>query len=114
MIGPELVQQTAEMIRTVRGKLKAAQDRQKKYADEHRKKKDFEIGEHIFLKVSPWKGKIRFGMKGKLSPRFIGSFEILRRVGEVAYILALPSELEHIHNVFHVSVLRPYKKDIST
>ena len=61
--------------------------------------------------MSPWKGKIRFGKKGKLSPRFIGPFEILRKVGEVAYALALPPELEHIHNVFHVSVLRPYKED---
>ena len=66
---------------------------------------------YVFLKVSPWKGKICFGKKGKLSPRFIGPFEVLKRVGEVAYMIALPPDLERIHNVFHVSVLRPYKPD---
>ena len=69
------------------------------------------MGTYVFLKVSPWKGKLRFGKKGKLSPRFIGSFEVLRRVGEVAYEIALPPELEHVHNVFHVFILRPYKLD---
>ena len=111
MLGPELVQQTAEVVRIIHLRLRAAQERQKKYADLHRQKRDFEVGSHVFLKVSPWKGKIRFGKKGKLSPRFIGPFEVLRRIGEVAYEVALPPELEHIHNVFHVSVLRPYKPD---
>ena len=77
----------------------------------HRQKREFDVGSFVFLKVSHWKGKLRFGKKGKLSPRFVGSFEILKRIGEVAYELALPPELEHIHNVFHVSVLRPYKPD---
>ena len=110
-MGPELVQQTADVVTTIRARLVAAQDRQKKYADLHRQSRDFEVGSFVFLKVSPWKGKIRFGKKGKLSPRFIGPFEILKRVGEVAYKVALPPELEHIHNVFHISVLRPYKPD---
>ena len=62
----------------------------------------------VFLKVSPWKGVIRFGKKGKLSPRYIGPFEILKRVGEVAYRVALPPSLAGVHNVFHVSMLRKY------
>ena len=110
MLGPELVQQTAEVVQVIQAKLKVTQDRQKKYADQHRTKREFDIGDYVFLKISPWKGKIRFGKKRKLSPRFIGPFEILRRVGEVAYAVALPPELEHIHNVFHVSVLHPYKE----
>ena len=74
-------------------------------------KREFEAVSYVFLKVSPWKGKIRFGKKGKLSSRFIGPFEVLRRIGKVAYEVALPPEMEHLHNVFHVSVLRPYKPD---
>nr|GFC48122.1 hypothetical protein [Tanacetum cinerariifolium] len=67
-----------------------------------------ELGDHVFLKVSPARGVRRFGIKGKLSPRFIGPFEILDRVGEVSYRLALPPQLSHVHNVFHVSLLRGY------
>ena len=69
----------------------------------------YEIGEKIFLKVLPWKKVIRFGKKGKLSPKFIGPYEVIEKVGPVAYILSLPPELEKIHNVFHVSMLRRYK-----
>ncbi|GJR03409.1 hypothetical protein Tco_0526393 [Tanacetum coccineum] len=69
----------------------------------------FQPGEHVFLKVSPTRGVRHFGIKGKLSPRFIGPFEILDRVGEVSYRLALPPQLSHVHNVFHVSLLRGYK-----
>ena len=105
LLGPELVQQTAKAVKLIKTRLVAAQDRQKKYADLHRQKREFVVGSFVFLKVSPWKGKLRFGKKGKLSPRFVGPFEILKRVGEVAYEVALPPELEHIHNVFHVSVL---------
>ena len=68
----------------------------------------YEIGENVFLKVSPWKKVMRFEKKGKLSPRFIGPYEVIEKVGPVAYRLALPPELEKIHNVFHVSVLRRY------
>lgn len=90
ILGPELVQQTRETIELIRGRLVAAQNRQKKYADQTRKDKEYEVGEFVMLKVSPWKGLMRFGKKGKLSPRFIGPFEILRRVGKLAYELALP------------------------
>ena len=73
----------------------------------------YEIGEKVFLKVLPWKKVMRFGKKGKLSPRFIEPYEVVENVGPVAYKLALPPELEKIHNVFHVSMLRRYKSDIS-
>ena len=79
------------------------------------KRKDirYEIGEKVFLKVSPWKKVMRFGKKGKWSPRFIGPYEVIEKVGLVAYRLALPPELEKIHNVFHVSMLRRYRSDPS-
>nr|GEW82361.1 putative nucleotidyltransferase, ribonuclease H [Tanacetum cinerariifolium] len=81
----------------------------KSYADKHRKSLEFQPGDRVFLKVSPVRRVKRFGIKGKLSPRFIGPFEILYRVGEVSYRLALPPQLPHVHNVFHVSLLRGYK-----
>ena len=79
------------------------------------KRKDirYEIGEKVFLKVSPWKKVMRFGKKGKLSPRFIGPYEVIEKVGPVAYRLALPPDLEKIHNVFYVSMLRRYRSNPS-
>ena len=74
---------------------------------------EFQVGDKVFLKVSPWKKVLRFGRKGKLSPRFIGPYEIIEKVGPVAYRLALPPELEKIHDVFHVSMLRQYRSDPS-
>ncbi|GJU31450.1 ribonuclease H-like domain-containing protein [Tanacetum coccineum] len=107
--GPEMIGVTNEKVAVAREKLKEAQTRQKSYADRHRRALEFQPGEHVFLKVSPTRGVRRFGIKGKLSPRFIGPFEILDRVGEVSYRLALPPQLSHVHNVFHVSLLRGYK-----
>ncbi|KAK9049808.1 hypothetical protein SSX86_031223 [Deinandra increscens subsp. villosa] len=106
--GPELVQITNEKVSVAREKLKEAQSRQKSYADRHRRELEFNEGDRVFLKVSPCRGVRRFGIKGKLSPRFIGPFEILDRVGESSYRLALPPQLSHVHNVFHVSLLRGY------
>ena len=97
----------------IRERLKVANDGQKSYADMKRKDIRNEIGEKVFLKVSPWKKVMRFGKKGKLSPRFIGPYEVIEKVGPVAYILALPPELEKIHSVFHVSMLRRYRSDPS-
>ena len=111
--GPELIQQTKQAIETIKKRLIAAQDRQKKYADMGRKHKEFKVGEKVLLKISPWKGIMRFGKKGKLSPRYIGPFKILKRVGMIAYELALPPQMQHIHNVFHVSMLRKYNPDAS-
>ena len=100
-------------MKIIRERLKEATDRQKSYADMRRKDIRYEIGEKVFLKVLPWKKIMRFGKKGKLSPRFNGPYEVIEKVGRVAYKLALSLELEKIHNVFHVSMLRRYRSDPS-
>ena len=97
----------------IRERLKVATDIQKSYADMRRKDIRYSISEKVFLKVSPWKKVMRFGKRGKLSPRFIGPYEVIEKVGPVAYKLALPLELEKIHNAFHVSMLRRYRSDPS-
>jgi hypothetical protein len=101
-----LVQVTTEKVRTIRDCIKAAQDRQKKYVDVRRRPLEFSTGDQVFLKVGPWKNMLRFGLKGKLTPRFIEPFRILQRVGPVAYKVDLPPELAKVHDVFHVSLLR--------
>ena len=113
MIGPDLIQETEEKVKMIKERLKVATDRQKSYADMKRKDIRYEIGEKVFLKVSPWKKVMRFGKKGKLDPRFIGPYEVIEKVGPVAYRLALSPDLENIHNVFHVSMLRRYRSDVS-
>ena len=113
MIDPDLIQETEEKVKIVREKLKVATDRQKSYVDMKRKDIRYEIGEKVFLKVSPWKKVMRFGENGKLSPKFIRTFEVIEKVGPVAYRLDLPPELEKIHNVFHVSMLRRYRSNPS-
>ncbi|KAI3744715.1 hypothetical protein L1987_57806 [Smallanthus sonchifolius] len=80
--------------------------RQKSYADKRRKPLEFQVGDMVLLKVSPWKGVVRFGKKGKLAPRYVVPFKILERVGKVAYKLDLPSELINVHPTFHVSNLK--------
>ncbi|GJS24163.1 putative reverse transcriptase domain-containing protein [Tanacetum coccineum] len=92
-------------------KLKATRDRQKSYADNKRKPLDFEVGDQVLLKVSSWKGVVRFKKKGKLAPRYVGPFEILERIGPVAYHLRLPQELSSVHDMFHVSNLKKYLAD---
>ncbi|KAK5804072.1 hypothetical protein PVK06_031721 [Gossypium arboreum] len=113
VIGPELIQETEETVKKIKDRLKAAFDRQKSYADLKRRDIEYSVGDKVFLKVSPWKKVLRFGRKGKLTPRFIGSYEIVERIGPVAYRLGLPSELQRIHDVFHVSMLRKYRSDPS-
>ncbi|GKB04955.1 reverse transcriptase domain-containing protein [Tanacetum coccineum] len=113
LIGPELVQETTDKVVLIKEKLKAARDRQKSYADNRRKPLEFEVGDRVMLKVSPWKGVIRFGKKGKLAPRYVGPFEILERVGPVAYRLRLPEELSGVHDTFHVSNLKKCLADAS-
>jgi hypothetical protein len=104
--GPELVLETTERITQIRERMAAARDRQKSYADKRRKPLEFEVGDKVLLKVSPWKGTVRFGKRGKLNPRYVGPFEIIERVGEVAYRLKLPEEMSGIHDVFHISNLK--------
>ncbi|KAL6223434.1 hypothetical protein ACLB2K_006821 [Fragaria x ananassa] len=81
----------------------------------HVRRKDlqFQVGDWVFLKLSPWKGVVRFGNRGKLSPRYIGPYEIIERIGSLAYRLVLPPKLSRIHNVFYVSMLRKYIADSS-
>ncbi|GKA76698.1 hypothetical protein Tco_0783159 [Tanacetum coccineum] len=83
-----------------------ARDRQKSYADRRRKPLEFQVGDKVMLKVSPWKGVIRFGKRGKLNPRYIGPFKILAKVGTVAYRLELPEQLSRVYSIFHVSNLK--------
>ncbi|KAL0556085.1 hypothetical protein IC582_004592 [Cucumis melo] len=113
LVGPELVQITTNNIKLIRENLRKAQDRQKSYADKRRRNLEFQVGDQVFLKLSPWRGVIRFGRKGKLSPRYIGPYQITERVGPAAYRLELPIELARIHDVFHVSMLRKYIPDPS-
>ncbi|KAJ9561559.1 hypothetical protein OSB04_006719 [Centaurea solstitialis] len=102
----EIVQKTTESIEMIRERLRTAQSRQKSYADRRRSDLEFQVGDKVLLKVSPWKGVIRFRKRGKLGPRFIGPFKVIARVGKVAYRLELPPELNQIHDTFHVSQLR--------
>ncbi|KAI3669469.1 hypothetical protein L6452_40705 [Arctium lappa] len=110
---PDIVQETTDKISIIKGRLKAARDRQKSYADNRRKPLEFQVGDKVLLKVSPWKELVRFGKRGKLSPRYIGPFEIVERVGPVAYKLKLPQELSVIHDTFHVSNLKKCLTDES-
>ncbi|KAA3488099.1 integrase [Gossypium australe] len=105
--------ETEEMVKVIRECLKAALDRQKSYSDLKRKKIEFQVGDKVFLKVSPWRNVLRFGRKGKLSLRFIGPYEITEKIGLVASLLALPLELRKIHDVFYVSMLSRYHSDPS-
>ena len=98
-------------MKMIRERLKVATDRQKSYAGMRRKDIRHEIDEKVFLKVSPSKKVMRFGKRSKLSPRFSGPYEVIEKVGPVVYSLALPPELENIHNVFHASMLRRYRSD---
>ncbi|GJS31908.1 putative reverse transcriptase domain-containing protein [Tanacetum coccineum] len=111
LIGPELVQETTDKVVLIKQKLKEARDRQKSYADNRRKPLKFEVGDQVLLRVSPWKGVMRFGKKGKLAPRYVGPFEILERIGPVAYRLRLPKELSEVHDTFHVSILKKCLSD---
>jgi len=113
LLGPELITKTVDAVTQIKRHMQEAQDRQKKWADVHRRSLEFEAGDHVFLRVSPWRGVIRFGQGGKLSPRFIGPFDIVECVGRVAYRLALPPALAGVHDVFHVSQLRKYVRDDS-
>ena len=113
MLSPEFVQECNEKIFLIRQMLLTAQSHQKSYADHRRRPLEFAVGDLVFLKVSPTRRVVRFGKKGKLSPKFIGPFEIVQRVGECEYCLALPPFLPGVHDVFHVSMLRKYIIDPS-
>ncbi|GKD62446.1 hypothetical protein Tco_1299955, partial [Tanacetum coccineum] len=103
---PEFIRDTTEKIVQIKNCLLAARSRQKSYADRRLNPLEFEVGDMVLLKVSPWKGAVRFRKRRMLSPRYLGSFKIVARVGLVAYMLELPEELKGIHSTFHVSNLK--------
>ena len=109
--GPDLIRDTSENVSLIRQRLLTTQNRQKSYTDVRRRPLEFEVGDHVFLKVMPKRGVVRFGKRRKLSLRIIGPFEILERVGTVAYRLALLPSMSGVHVVFHVSMLQKYTPD---
>ena len=104
--GSDMIRDTPEKVDLIQKLLRRAQSRQKNYTDRRRRPLEFEVGDQVFLKVMPKKGVVRFDKRGKLASRYIGPFEILERVGTVAYRLALPPSLSGVHEVFHVSMLQ--------
>ena len=109
--GLDLITDTSEKVSLTRKRLLTAQSWKKSYADWRHRPLEFEVGDHVILKVMPKRGVVRFGKRGKLSPRFIGPFEILERVGIVPYWLALLPSMSSVHEVFHVSMLQRYTPD---
>ena len=109
--GPSEIADSSEKVKIVQMKMKESRDRQKNYADKRRRPLEFQVGDKVFLKVSPMRGVIRFGQKGKSAKRFVGPFEIKSRIGDVAYRLVLPPQLVGVDDVFHVSMLRKYIPD---
>ncbi|GJY49464.1 putative reverse transcriptase domain-containing protein [Tanacetum coccineum] len=113
LTGPEIIHETTEKIVQIRQRLQAARDRQRSYANIRRKPLEFQVGDRVMLKVSPRKGVIRFGKRGKLNPWYIGPFKILERIGLVAYKLELPEELSNVHSTFHIYNLKKCLSDES-
>ena len=112
-IGLDIVKDTEAKVQVIRQRLKPASDRQKSYANLKKRDIEYEVGDNVFLKVSSWRKALPFGQKSKLSPRFIGPYKILERIGPVAYRLEPPSKLAKLNNVFHVSMLRRYRSNES-
>ena len=106
MFGPALIKESEEKVKLIRDRLKIAQSRQKSYVDSECKEVTYEIGDRAYMRVSPLRGVKRFGVKGKLAPRFVGQYRVLERMGDVAYKLELPEGQSGVHDVFHVSQLK--------
>ncbi|GJU12434.1 putative reverse transcriptase domain-containing protein, partial [Tanacetum coccineum] len=106
LTGPEIVQEITEKIVQIKQRMQAIRDRQKSYADLKHKPMEFQVEDKVMLKVSPWKGVVRFSKRGKINPRYVGPFKVLEKVGEVSYKLELPEELSRVHNTFHVTNLK--------
>ncbi|GJV52883.1 putative reverse transcriptase domain-containing protein [Tanacetum coccineum] len=113
LTGPEIIHETTEKIVQIRQRLQATRDRQRSYANVRQKPLEFQVGDRVMLKVSPRKGIIRFGKRGKLNPRYIRAFKILERIGPVSYKLELPEELSNVHSTFHISNLKKCLSDES-
>jgi hypothetical protein len=114
LVGPDLIKEAEDKVAEIREKLKAAQSRQKSYADKKRREVSFTKGDLVYLKVSPIRGTRRFRVQGKLAPRYIGPYQVLDKVGVVAYRIKLPEEMSDIHPVFHVSQLMRCLKEPET
>ena len=106
IFGPDIIQEAEERVRLIQNHLKATQSRQKSYSDKRRRSLVFQVGDYVYLRVSPMKGIHRFGVKGKLAPRYVGPIQIIEQCGLVAYRLDLPTDLSAVHDVFHISQLR--------
>ncbi|XP_016706923.1 uncharacterized protein [Gossypium hirsutum] len=111
LVGTNLIHDMEDKLWIIHDYLKATLDLQKSYANLKGKDIEFAVGDQVFLKVSPWKKVLQFDRKGKLSPRFIKPYEIIERIGRVAYRLVLPPKLKKIHNIFHILMLRRYRSD---
>ncbi|GJR08498.1 putative reverse transcriptase domain-containing protein [Tanacetum coccineum] len=111
LTGPELVQEIIKKVIQIKQRMQVARDRQNSYTDLKRKPVEFQVGDKVMLKVSPWKEVVCFGKRGKLNPRYVRPFKVLERVGDVAYKLELPEELSRVHNTFHVSNMKKCHAD---
>ncbi|GKC87216.1 putative reverse transcriptase domain-containing protein [Tanacetum coccineum] len=111
LTSPEIIHEVTEKIIPIKSRIQAACDHQKSYVDVRRKPLEFQVGDKVMLKVSPWKGVIRLGKRGKLNTRYIIPFKILSKVGIVAYQLELPEQLSRVHSKFHVSNLKKCLSD---
>ena len=114
MIGPDLVLYAMEKVQLIIDRLKTSQSCQKSYADVRRRELEYQVDDWVFLKVSPLKGVMRFGKKGKLSPRYVGPYKILKRIDKVVYELELPEKLAAVHPVFHISFLKMFVGDLDS
>jgi hypothetical protein len=106
VFGPDVIKEAEEQVQLIRNRLKAAQSRKKSYADSRRRPLTFQVGDFVYLRVTPLKGMQRFHVKVKLAPRYIGPYQILEHREEMSYKLELPPKLSEFHDVFHVSQLR--------
>jgi hypothetical protein len=110
IFGPNLIEETEATVCHIQDNLKAAKSRQEDYANKRHQPLEFKVGDHVYLRVSPMNGVKRFGVKGKLAPRYIGPFPILEKYGTMAYKLDLPPSLAGVHDIIHVSQLKKYLK----
>jgi len=110
MLGPEMLKEMEEMVKKVWSNLKGAQDRKNNFSDWKRRFKEYQVGDHVYVRIQAKRSTLQWSWCAKLAPRYCGPFQILARIGLVAYQLALPSHIQ-IHNVFHVSILKKYVYD---